>query len=251
MKHNRIEDNHVIVPGREAALEAFLNGTYKNMKHKLKNAKNSNSEDAVTWSCFDYIRTREKHSRISIINRLLAASSISDPKISLVNSALHDVHIGKTYSGNQTGETEVDASIETESSIVFFEAKLYSAMSLANPQKPHDQIAKKLRVGADFSRSCRKMFVFIIIDIAPQEKLFQRRPKVDAMTGLSGFHDKWKTAWWFDYYKNGRNGSNKPLKEILDGIVEESQLSLVSDNMGWLCWTDLFKIILQDSLNRE
>ena len=47
--------NHVIGVGRENALEEFLNGTYKNVNHKRKNSYSSNSEDAVTWSCFDMI----------------------------------------------------------------------------------------------------------------------------------------------------------------------------------------------------
>ena len=36
-------------------MEAFLNQSYEGMQHKWKNAFSSNSEDALTWSCFDLI----------------------------------------------------------------------------------------------------------------------------------------------------------------------------------------------------
>ena len=52
-------DNHVIWPGRGPNLDAFLRQPFKGMSHKRKNAYSSNSEDALTWSCFDTRCERE------------------------------------------------------------------------------------------------------------------------------------------------------------------------------------------------
>lgn len=57
---------------------------------------------------------------------------------------------------------------------------------------------------------------------------------------------KWKSAWWFKRYKKGWAGSLKPLRTILNGIDTKSQsIENVSRNMGWLTWTDLFKITMK------
>jgi hypothetical protein len=50
------QDNHVIWPGRERDLAEFLGQSFKGMNHKRKNAHSSNSEDALTWSCFATLR---------------------------------------------------------------------------------------------------------------------------------------------------------------------------------------------------
>ena len=154
--------------------------------------------------------------------------------------------------GKQEEGTEIDASIETDKYLIYFEAKLYSAMSLANPlkEKPHDQIARKLRVGLRTAIDEGKNFIFIIIDIAPYYKLNKRVSKATAASGASGFHDKWKTAWWFDYYKNGRNNSKKPLREILKDLENIPDIETISSNMGWLTWADLFKTTLITSIER-
>ena len=55
---------------------------------------------------------------------------------------------------------------------------------------------------------------------------------------------KWKSAWWFKYYKYGRRKSLKPLTESLKGIKVDS-IEKVSENMGWLTWSDLYKNILR------
>ena len=49
MIYEKYQRNHVILSGREEALESFLKQGYKGMQHKLKNAVSSNSEDALTW----------------------------------------------------------------------------------------------------------------------------------------------------------------------------------------------------------
>jgi hypothetical protein len=46
-------DNHVIWPGSESDLDNFLGQSYKGINHKKKNALSSNSEDALTWLCFN------------------------------------------------------------------------------------------------------------------------------------------------------------------------------------------------------
>src|SRR5207248_212978 len=86
--------------------------------------------------------------------------------------------IGKRY-GEDKEETEVDASIEGDQVLVFMEAKLYAPMSPADPanRKPHDQIARKLRIGLKEAKRSRKDFYFIIVDIAPKEALRRLKPR--------------------------------------------------------------------------
>jgi hypothetical protein len=113
------------------------------------------------------------------------------------------------------------------------------------PEKSHDQIARKLRIGLDSPLNDRREFYFIFIDIAPLEILTKRKKQSEALaSSKKGFEDKWKSAWLFNYYKFGRNNSLSPLKKALEGIDIPSVQS-VAENMGWLAWGDLFKIVLR------
>ena len=256
MKYSSLERNHVILPNRLRNLNQFLNSQYEGHKHKQKHATNSNSEDALTWSCFDYIRNQSTKKRRIAIQEIIEDAFAG--KIEMHNSRLgkFEIDIGREFVGPTTNEkTEVDASIEASSFIIFFEAKLYSALSLAKPQKKlHDQIARKLRVGLDYASDKNKEFFLIILDIAPVDKMMKREPKASALGGSSGFHDKWKTAWWFNYYKKGRNGSLRPLRKVFHDLgldTERYSAERVSTNMGWLAWADLFKIALITSIGKD
>ena len=56
----------------------------------------------------------------------------------------------------------------------------------------------------------------------------------------------------FNRYKNGSNGSLKPLKEALTGIdITNQSVESVSKNMGWLTWTDLFKITMRGIIKNK
>jgi len=246
--------NHVVLPGREKALEKFLTQDYEGMRHKWGNRKSPNSEDALTWSCFDLLRNLSLDKKIKVLNEIW--EDAYPAKIKSLFTDLQDdeikIKIGKQYTGStakgtkKEESTEVDASIELPGALVFFEAKLYSPMSMMKPpDKPHDQIARKLRVGLDSPlRDGYRDFYFIFLDIAPLNKLICRKSKKEACAPARGFHDKWKSAWWFSYYKNGRNNSNRPLKDILKGI-SVNDIKQVAANMGWLTWTDLFKDLLR------
>jgi hypothetical protein len=55
--------------------------------------------------------------------------------------------------------------------------------------KPHDQIARKLRVGLKEAQRLKKNFYFIILDIAPKEILRALKPRAsltDAKGGSTG-----------------------------------------------------------------
>ena len=125
--------NHVIWPGREPELKKFVESTYKGMSHKQKNAKSSNSEDALTWSCFDVLGQVRGALREKALRELWEDSFGSDPKVpapkAFKNADKVEIRVGKTYS-NDAGDTEVDASLEGKGLLVFFEAKLYSTVSL-------------------------------------------------------------------------------------------------------------------------
>lgn len=251
MIYKEYQRNHVIIPGREKALEAFIKQDYKGMQHKLKNAVSSNSEDALTWSCFDVLASLPSLDKATALDEILEDSFHGDSPVSFRSLNLKnkdiDIHIGKSYTGISTKEsTEVDASIEAPGILIFIEAKLYSSLSPASPpEKPHDQIARKLRVGLDSIQNNDGDFFFIFLDIAPSEIIFQRKKKSDAveMQG-GGYKDKWRSAWLFNYYKNGRNNSMRPLVEALEGI-NRPPVEVVAKNMGWLTWADLFKCTMR------
>jgi hypothetical protein len=224
--------------------------------HKFKNAHSSHSEDALTWSCFETLN------HVSIAARRRALEDIwelcfQDPKLP-IGLELETIHIGREYCEQPTGKnrTEVDASIESERTLVFVEAKLYSPMSPADPEnlirkKDFDQIALKLRVGLSEAAARKSDFYFILLDIAPMEMLRSMKPRVtlaeaENPKGDSGFHGKWRTAYWFARYKYGRRGSLSPLKAVLGKApaIKDSTAAQVSKNMGWLTWADLYKAAL-------
>ena len=249
-KYKTYQRNHVILPTQEKALDSFLNSTFAGHKHKLKNACNSNSEDALTWSCFDVIRN-QSHAKIQIaVDEIIEDAFEMDPGISF-NAKDTKIDIGKRFDGPTINEgTEVDASLEDSNHVLFIEAKLYSSMSLADPpSKPHNQLARKLRIGVDYASSMNKKFSFIVLDIAPVDQMYSHKSKKMAMDGTSSYKDKWKTAWWFKYYKNGRNGGLKPLTEILIGVNQNGNpITEVSHRMGWLTWGNLFKTTMRSLL---
>ena len=254
MKYDNYQRNHVILPGREEALSSFLKQSYKNMQHKLKNAFSSNSEDALTWSCFDTLASFPQLDKVTALDELLEDSFQGESPLSFRNRCIEskdiDIYVGKSYKGISTKEsTEVDASFEAPGVLVFVEAKLYSSVSpAAPPEKPHDQIARKLRVGLDSLTDSDQEFFFIFLDIAPVDMMFQRKRKITATESPGGgYSDKWRSAWLFKYYKEGRNNSLRPLQEALHGI-ESPPVELVAKNMGWLTWADLFKCTMRAAL---
>lgn len=253
MQYHSYQRNHVILPGRETALDDFLNATFDGKNHKLQHSKNSNSEDALTWTCFDFIRNQSTDTQIRAVKEMFEDAYSGELSVSDIDLTGLRIDIGKEFLAPSISErTEVDVSIETERCIIFFEAKLYCALSLAEPpEKPHNQIARKLRVGVDYAQSVNKAYYFVVLDIAPVEKMYVRNSKKEALSGGSSYQDKWKTAWWYDYYKKGRNNSMKPLEEILTGIELKSEnykIGTISRNMGWLTWADIFKITLRSAL---
>lgn len=255
MKYSDYKRNHVIIPGQEKDLEEFLKQTYKGMKHKWEHRCNSNSEDALTWSCFKIIDNFPFEIKKLVLDELLEDSFDGKPDFKFADSLYVNkeikIYVGKTYEGKKTKEsTEVDASIELPDKLIFFEAKLYSSISLVNKEKDveYDQIAKKLRVGIDHAQG--KDFYFIFLDIAPVNKLNRRSTREEAKDKGENFHDKWKSAWWFSYYKNGRNGSLSPLRKILEDI-DVKNIEEVASRMGWLTWTNLFKTILRGTFIKK
>jgi hypothetical protein len=238
-------DNFVVFPGREAALKAFVNQSYAGQRHKLKATRSSNSEDALTWSCFDTLNCLALEYREAALSELW---SLAYPDLPLhAGFARGSICIGKTY-GRTKEKTEVDISIEGDGILVFVEAKLYSPMSLADDanRKPHDQIVRKLRVGIAEAERTQTDFHFLILDIAPKQILSNLNPGVSLADAKSakrgGFASKWLTAYWFSRYKGG--SSVTPLREGLKD-VPGADVRTISRNMGWLVWSDVFKITLR------
>lgn len=249
-------DNHVIWPGRKAALKKFVQQTYGGMRHKVRPAHSSNSEDALTWSCFDTLAQLPEEARRKAVTDIweLTFGDRNAPEGVLSGA----IHIGKRY---QQGEsTEIDASIEGPGVIVFIEAKLYSTMSAADPdkRKPHNQIERKLRVGLREAARCNSQFFFILLDVAPLEALRSLSPGVSLAKAMmpnatkpkgTGFRGKWTTAYWFARYKYGSRGSLAPLQKLLaDAGFPDMRAKDVATGMGWLTWGDVFKSVLRSAM---
>ncbi len=239
-------DNFVIWPGREAEVEQFVNQTYGGQRHKLRHTRSSNSEDALTWSCFGTLNCLPPSQKANALATIWAAAFDNRlPPAGLLDGA---ILIGKKY-GEKGEETEVDVSIEGNGVLVFVEAKLYSPMSLADKanRKPHDQIARKLRVGAKETLASGKEFFFIVLDIAPMEILRSLGPGAslnDAKTkSRGGFPSKWLTAYWFARYKSAR-GSVSSLSEVFKDMPSVN-IGAIAKNMGWLTWADVYKAVLR------
>lgn len=254
MIYKDYQRNHVIVPGREDALASFLKQDYKGMRHKQKNAVSSHSEDALTWSCFDILASLPSLDKAAALDEILEDSFNGSAPLSFRARGIGNrditVHVGKQYTGISTKEsTEVDVSVEAPGVLVFFEAKLYSAISpAAPPEKPHDQIARKLRVGLDSIENGEREFFFVFLDLAPADMMFQRKAKLEAVGQPGGgYGEKWRSAWLFQYYKVGRNKSLRPLEEALIGVAHPP-VEAVAARMGWLTWADLFKCTMRATL---
>ncbi|WP_424946970.1 hypothetical protein [Candidatus Spongiihabitans sp.] len=250
MKYTDYKRNYAIPPGREQVLEYFLNQTHEGKRHKQRHKSNSNSEDALTWSCFEVLASLLIAKQLRVLREVFEDAYNGKEK-----PVFHDglgegdlqIHIGKEYIGSSTGEsTELDASIELPGKLIFFEAKLYSSMSVATPQK-RDQIARKLRVGVDLPLGDDREFFFIFLDIAPPDKMKMMRNAGDPEKTAAAFKDKWKSAYWFEQYKNGDDLT--VLRAALDGITAQP-LQPIADNMGWLTWSDLFKSILRGVVSK-
>lgn len=239
--------NFVIWPGRETAADEFVNQAYGGRRHKLRHTRSSNSEDALTWSCFDALNSLPPTLKTDALGKLWACAYHQGrpPPVGVLEG---QVIVGKKY-GEKGEETEVDASIEGKGVLVFIEAKLYSPMSLADEanRKPHDQIARKLRVGAKEALKSEREFFFILLDLAPMEILRSLRPgaSLDEAKRKSrgGFPSKWLTAYWYSRYKSAR-GSTSSLAEVFKDIPR-ANIASIAGNMGWLTWADVYKVVLR------
>lgn len=241
MNYTNYHRNHVIIPGREEALHQFLNATIvfngKEEQHKLRYATSSNSEDALTWSCFEVLRNQPKEKVVVALDEIFedAYGDFKEknepvPKtFTFADEQNIEIHIGKSYDAVSMNEnTEVDTSIETDDKLIFIEAKLYSQISLKSENVQYDQIARKLRVGLDVSNASNRIFYFIFLDIATCMEILKYGEK------------KQMSARRFLYYRNHSENLVKPLFGIPYQNVEQ-----VSQNMGWLTWASLFKTVLR------
>jgi hypothetical protein len=246
--------NHVIVPGREKSLMDFLNGNYKGVNHKRKNSFSSNSEDAITWSCFDIISqlpdSRKKEILDDIIEHSFCEKDMIKKEFSFFDENEIQIEIGKVFKAISIEEqTELDASIETAKKVFFIEAKLYSSISLEDKDKskPYDQIVKKIRVGLDYASKQNKEFFFIFLDLAPRKKIYEFSDDKKSLENASKSPaKKWKSVFWFNRYKR----NPKILKQKLSNINSTQSVESISENMGWLTWADLFKITMRSLINK-
>lgn len=201
----------------------------KEEKHKLKHGFSSNSEDALTWSCFDTLK-QQSHDKIAqALNEIMEDAFEGKKGVSFENEQEIKIEIGKNYSSQTTQEkTEVDASFETSSSLIFIEAKLYSKISLSEDYKPHDQIIRKMRIGLDCEEKKNKAFYFIFLDIAPMDKV------------ITYGEEKAISA---EYFKNYKEHNELLEIQLIPGSFKN--IKTLSENMGWLTWASVFKTVLR------
>jgi hypothetical protein len=233
MKYPTYLRNHAVYPGSEKALNTFLNATLdrngKKEKHKLRNCCSSNSEDALTWSCFDVLRRQSHEKIVQALNEIMEDAFEGKVDFGFENEQDIEIHIGKNYFATSVAEdTELDASIETADKLIFIEAKLYSKISLPDDATPYDQIIRKLRIGLDVAKNENKKFYFIFLDIAPMDKilLYGKEKAVSA-----------------EYFKQYKQHSDALADKLCTNTYES--LEKVSENMGWLTWSSLFKTVLR------
>jgi hypothetical protein len=238
MNYSNYPRNHVTLPGRETALFDFLNAELeingKKEKHKWCHANNSNSEDALTWSCFDVLRSQPNEKVIGALDEILEDAFEGKADFTFKDEKNVKIYIGKSYETTSLPtkeDTEVDASIETDSKLIFIEAKLYSKISLPDKRHCYDQIVRKLRVGLEVAHDTHKTYYFIFLDIAPIDKM------------MKFGEEKSLSAAYFRKYKSGNDELEKNLEGISYQNVEE-----VKTNMGWLSWACLFKTVLKASV---
>jgi hypothetical protein len=155
----------------------MLNGK----KHKLKHAFSSNSEDALTWTCFDIIRQLPYRKMVYVLDEFMKDAFDGLSPVSFQNKKNITVDIGRRYTVDINGiseTSEMDASIETEKEIIFTEEKLYSSIHLKDDKHNYDQIIQKIRIGLKYAQEQgEKTFYFIVMDIAPYEKYPYYRKK--------------------------------------------------------------------------
>lgn len=232
MKYSTYLRNHVVYPGSEKALHSFLNSTLnrngKETKHKLSNSFSSNSEDALTWSCFDVLRNQHPYHIKQALNEIMEDAFEGDVDFLFENEQNIEIHIGKNYVASTNEDTELDASIETDGKLIFIEAKLYSKISLPDSETLYDQIIRKLRVGLDVATRENKKFYFIFLDIAPIDKIIKYGEL------------KAESAIYFNKYKKD---SKSLVNQLID--IDYKNTEEVSKNMGWLTWASLFKTVLR------
>ena len=93
MKYSNYQRNHVIIKGREQALADFLSQDYKGMKHKGKNGISSNSEDALTWSCFEILSHLPLDLKISALDEIFEDSYDGQSNFKFVDNNYSDEQI--------------------------------------------------------------------------------------------------------------------------------------------------------------
>ena len=198
--------NHVICPGRDSALKAFVEQKYGGLQHKLRNAHSSNSEDALTWSCFDALRHVGAPCRQMALAEIweLAFHDLAIP----TGVGNGEIHIGKTY-GESKERTEVDLSIEGPGVLVFFEAKLPIA-SLSNLNQGVSLKEAETAKASGFGSKWLTSYWFTRYkhgckgSLAPLEEVLARHPTIEGASGAQ-----------------------------------------LAGNMGWLTWADVFKPVLR------
>ena len=107
MIYNTYRRNHVVLPGRENALEGLLKQEYKGIgRHSWANGFNSHSEDALTWSCFDLLSNLPTPKKLMALDEIFEDAYRGSSKLSFSTGPFQgdqiQIHVGKQYSGSSS-----------------------------------------------------------------------------------------------------------------------------------------------------
>ena len=149
------QDNIVIDADNPAIAKQSAKGYYRGLAKGLSRLGSENSEDALTWNIFRTLR---------YVPAPLWIHSITQP--TPTDSDTIKLHFWKNYAPPPTyphaeGHSEVDLAIETDSALLFIEAKLYSKVS--QPISKRNQVIRNIDVGSYHASQSNKDFYFFLL----------------------------------------------------------------------------------------
>jgi len=152
------QDNIVIDADNPAIAKQSAKSYYQGLAKGLSRLGSENSEDALTWNIFRTLQT---------VPASLWLHSIVQPFVSSDDNAT--LHFWKNYAPPATypdkeGNSEVDLAIETESALLFIEAKFGSSISKnTSRNKKRNQVIRNIDIGSWHASQSNKEFYFFLL----------------------------------------------------------------------------------------
>ncbi len=152
------QDNIVIDADNPAIVSQSAKGYYRGLAKGLSRLGSENSEDALTWNIFRTLQNMPVS---------MWLHSIIQPFPPDVDSAV--LHFWKSYAPPPSypyaeGKSEVDLAIETDTALLFIEAKFGSPVSKnTSGNKKRNQVIRNIDVGSYHASKDKKDFYFFLL----------------------------------------------------------------------------------------